>query len=160
MIGFMGEMGLRLRSRGALREWRKRGVFYKRSRRMAQSTPLARIFSELYDLGCSGRLLFVRIFFDLGEVAPGPGTPLRSWFLFSRSARLDPWLAEGYGPAPSAGGRELQTRGGQVETKVAQGLTRSPSSALSHPFLGKGSPTEIDCRKEGALFLSSTGGPS
>ena len=33
---------------------------------------------------------------------------------------------------------------------------RSPSSALSHPFLGEGSPTKIDVlKKVGALILTS-----
>ena len=35
-------------------------------------------------------------------------------------------------------------------------LTRSPSSALSHPFFGwEGSPTKIDYRKKGTLMLTS-----
>ena len=34
--------------------------------------------------------------------------------------------------------------------------TRSPSSALSHPFVGwEGSPTKIDYRKRGTLILTS-----
>ena len=32
---------------------------------------------------------------------------------------------------------------------------RSPSSALSHPFLGEGSPTKIDYRKKGTRILTS-----
>ena len=32
---------------------------------------------------------------------------------------------------------------------------RSPSSALSHPFLGEGSPTKIDYRKQSTLILTS-----
>ena len=34
-------------------------------------------------------------------------------------------------------------------------LARSPSSALSYPFLGEGSPAKIDDRKKGALILTS-----
>ena len=33
--------------------------------------------------------------------------------------------------------------------------SRSPSSALSHPFVGGGFPTKIDYRKKGTLFLTS-----
>ena len=41
-------------------------------------------------------------------------------------------------------------------TKVAVWLlSRSPSSALSHPFLGEGSPARIDYRKKGTLILTS-----
>ena len=34
-------------------------------------------------------------------------------------------------------------------------VTRSPSSALSHPLFGGGSPTKIDYSKKGTLLLSS-----
>ena len=35
------------------------------------------------------------------------------------------------------------------------GTTRSPGSALSHPFLGEGSPTKIDYRQKGTPILAS-----
>ena len=44
--------------------------------------------------------------------------------------------------------RRKKSRG--PETGVSS--TRSPSSALSHPFLGEGFPTKIDYRKRVPLF--------
>ena len=39
---------------------------------------------------------------------------------------------------------------------LSENTSRSPSSALSHPFLGEGSPTKIDYRKKkGTLILPS-----
>ena len=34
-------------------------------------------------------------------------------------------------------------------------VARSPSSVLSHPFFGEGSPTKVDYSKKGTLILTS-----
>ena len=42
------------------------------------------------------------------------------------------------------------------QKQIHRFLSRSPSSALSHPFFGlEGSPTKIDYKKVGTLILSA-----
>ena len=50
--------------------------------------------------------------------------------------------------------REVRHGMAHLETLFLS-VSRLPSSALSHSFLGEGSPTKIDYRTKGALILTS-----
>ena len=43
----------------------------------------------------------------------------------------------------------------KIHTHLRGSFTRSPNSALAHPFLEEGSPTKIDYSKKGTLILAS-----
>ena len=55
---------------------------------------------------------------------------------------------------PNLGAETIFTR--QCPLCVRRSLSRSPNSALSHPFFGwEGSRTKMDYRKKGTLILTS-----